>query len=97
MDMIALMDAVNHAIPTRDELASALGALVGAGLVEPQPQGFRVTTAGAAIRELWDGAPGGGDDAMVAALAAHQRPQREWPLTQEQVAQAYQAYTDRLR
>lgn len=43
------------------------------------------------------GAPGGGDDAMVAALAAHQRPQREWPLTQEQVAQAYQAYTDRLR
>jgi hypothetical protein len=39
-------DALNHAIPGRDELEDGLRVLVGAGPACGQSEGFRLTTAG---------------------------------------------------
>lgn len=44
--VIAQMDALNHAIPGRDELEDGLRALVGGGFACKQSEGFRLTTAG---------------------------------------------------
>lgn len=96
-DMIAIMDALNHAIPTRAELASALGALIGAGLVEATPLGFRATSLGEEARAAWDGAPVGWDGAILPALSRYERPDREWPISDQDVADAYREYRDRLR
>jgi hypothetical protein len=59
-DLIAFGDFLDHAIPTADELAASLGALIAAGLVEhlPEPSGtgrFRHTTAGLEATVPWHG------------------------------------------
>ena len=40
------MDAINHAIPGRDELEDGLRALIGAGVAREQSTGFQLTTVG---------------------------------------------------
>ena len=41
--VIGTADAFNHDIPSRDQLASSLGALIDAGLVEVADKRFRLT------------------------------------------------------
>lgn len=94
-ELIGHADALNHAIPTRDELASSLGALVAAGLVEVAADRYRTTSAGRALRGEWTAGTRSWSDVLLPRLAALPRSEVELPLTQEQVRTAYQAYWDR--
>ena len=53
--VMATSDAINHAIPTRDELASSLGSLIAAGLVQESDGRFRTTPHGRSIKAHWKG------------------------------------------
>lgn len=48
-DVVAAADAINHAIPGEDEVAGAVGKLVGAGLVSVQAGEFELTASGRAM------------------------------------------------
>ena len=92
-EVIGVADAVNHAIPTRDELASSLGALLAADLVTALDGRFRVTPAGRAVRAQWDGRLGGWQEAILPALARLPRPEQPLPLTEDEVRAAYAKYS----
>ena len=95
-DLIASADCCNHAIPTRDELAGALGRLVGAGLVDVSDNGFRVTNRGVAVKKHWKGGLFGWDSLMP-HLQKLDATAGEYPLTDAQVDSAYTAYRQHAR
>lgn len=95
--VIGAADVINHAIPTRSELSRGIGALVAAGLVEVDGDLFRTTVAGWALKEHW------GDELfewsadLLPELNKLDRPDDEFPLTDDEVQQAYQRYAKGLR
>ena len=93
-ELIGSADAHNHAIPTRDELASALGGLIGAGLVEPTPRGFRTTREGTAVLEKRTGGMFEWNS-LLPELRKRPKTGDDYPLTDAQVQEAYVAYLDR--
>jgi hypothetical protein len=92
---MARMDAINHAIPTAEELSVALGALIGAGLVESHGERFNQTPAGAAITRHWTGGMFEWADGILPHLNTMRRPGQVWPVTEEQMDRAYRRYVDR--
>ncbi len=49
-DMIGVADAIDHAVPTREELQDSLGWLIANGLVAKEGQAYRYTEKGAGLR-----------------------------------------------
>jgi len=93
-ELIASADAHNHAIPTRDELASALGGLVGTGLVEATRRGFRTTRKGMSVKRQWTG----GMFQWTSLLPELEKLEKigdDYPLTETEVREAYTAYIRR--
>lgn len=94
-DLMATSDAWDKNYPSRDELASALGALVAAGLIEPSERGFRKTRAGRAIVRK-AGFFGRYRD-VLPHLADIPRATTEWPIASSAVSEAIDAYLGRHR
>jgi len=93
--LLGAADALNHAIPTRAELSSGLGALVSAGLIERTPDGFRTTSVGRAMKENWSGGLGRWQESLLPQLERLPRPDDLLPLTDSEVRDAYAAYAGR--
>ena len=96
-DLLATADGISHAIPTRDELASSLGALIGAGLVEVVDHRFRTTSAGRTIKRHWKGGLFGWSTSIMPHLQTLERPSSQYPITDEEVRTAYRDYLRRTR
>lgn len=94
--LIGAADAYNHAIPTRDEVAAALGALIGAGLAEVTADGYRATSAGLALRKRWKGGMFTWSKGLLPQLEGLPRVSEEWPLSDEDFATAYRDYRRRF-
>jgi hypothetical protein len=89
--VIGTADAFNHDIPSRDQLASSLGALIDARLIELTDGGFRLTRDGKRIRKtLRGGAFEWGQ--MLPHLKPIPRSSREYPLTSGEWQAAYDEY-----
>lgn len=95
--LIGEADAINHATPTRDELASSLGALIAVGLIQVDDGLFRTTEAGRAIKKHWTGGLFNWSDTLLPHLAELPRPAAEYPLTEDTVTAAHTEYMDRHR
>lgn len=95
-ELIGSADAHNHAIPTRDELAAALGGLVAAGLVENADHRFRVTSEGKALKKHWKGGMFAWSESLLPHLQRLPKVEMEYPLTEEDVDQAYAEYQRRF-
>ena len=95
--LIGAADAYNHAIPTRDELSSALGSLIGAGLAEVTADGYRTTSAGLALRKPWKGGMFTWGKGLLPQLEGLPRASEEWPLSDEDFATAYRDNRRRSR
>lgn len=93
--LIATADAINHAIPTRDELASSIGALVGAGLVEVVGGKFRITHAGKRMKKHWKGGMFNWSKTLLPHLEELPRSSEAWQISDDDVARAYEEYTRR--
>ena len=89
------MDALNHAIPTRDELAGSLGRLIASAFVECADENFRLTDAGAALRLEAGESKADWAGAILPALEVTDCIGDEFPLTQAQVSAAYAEYMKR--
>ena len=94
-DLVGAMDALNHAIPTRGELAGALGKLIASGFIESEDERFRLSEAGAAVRRDTGERDADWADAILPSLAKSPCIGDEWPLTQAQVSAAYAEYMAR--
>jgi len=94
-ELIGAMDALNHAIPTRDELAGSLGRLIASGLVECEANRFRISEAGAAVRRRAGEPMADWSDAILPELAKSTCIGDDWPLTESQVSAAYAEYMAR--
>jgi hypothetical protein len=94
-ELIGAADAINHAIPTRDELAASLGSLRAAGLVEQTEGRFRTTTHGKALKEHWRGGLFGWGKSLLPHLENLPRPGGDLPITESEVHAAYVEYTRR--
>ncbi len=95
-ELIASADGHNHAIPTRDELASALGSLIAAGLVETIDGGFRTTAEGELIKKKWRGGMFSWSESLLPQLERLAKADQEYPLTEDEVAQAFTDYVRRV-
>ena len=89
--VIGTADAFNHDIPSREQLAASLGALIDAGLVEVTNGRFRLTREGKRIRKTWRGGAFEWGQ-MLPHLEAIPRSSREYPLTGEEWQRAYDEY-----
>jgi len=89
--VIATADAFNHDIPSRDQLASSIGALIDAGLIEVTDGRFRLTRDGKRIRKTWRGGAFEWGQ-MLPHLTPIPRTSREYPLTSEDWQRAYDEY-----
>lgn len=89
--VIGTADAFNHDIPSRDQLASSVGALVDAGLVDVADGRFRLTRDGKRIRKAWRGGAFEWGQ-MLPHLEPIPRGSREYPLTSEEWKRAYDEY-----
>ena len=89
--VIGTADAFNHDIPSRDQLASSIGALIEAGLVEVANGRFRLTRDGKRIRKTWRGGAFEWGQ-MLPHLKPLPRSNREYPLTSEEWKRAYDEY-----
>ena len=89
------MDALNHAIPTRDELAGALGRLIASGFIDSEDERFRLSAAGAAVRRRAGERTADWSDAILPELAKSPCIGDEFPLTESQVGAAYEEYVQR--
>jgi hypothetical protein len=94
-DVMARTDALDKSYPTRDQLASALGALAAAGLIEESAHGFRRTAAGKALTKR-TGFFGRHRD-LVPYLNEVPRQGDDWPLTDADVTAAVDTYLRRRR
>ena len=96
--LIGSADAHNHSIPTRAELASALGNLIAAGLAEKTKRGFRITKQGEALNEHW--LKSNNMFEWINTLLPHLQklpfPGVEYPLTDAERDKAYAAYSRRF-
>ncbi|GAB3922087.1 hypothetical protein GCM10011575_14590 [Microlunatus endophyticus] len=90
--LIGSADAINHDIPTRDQLASSLGALLQAGLIEHHDGRFRTTRPGKLIRKHWRGGLFNWSATLLPQLQQLPRAGVEWPLTEDEFRAAYEAY-----
>lgn len=89
--VIGTADAFNHDIPGRDQLASSIGALIDAGLVDVNNGRFRLTRNGKRIRRTWRG--GAFDwSQMLPHLERIPRSSRAYPLRSEEWQRAYDEY-----
>jgi hypothetical protein len=102
--IIAAADAINHAIPTHEELTSSLTKLVSVGVVAFEPHGlFRVTADHAAsLRQALAGRGGmfRAPDKGLLWLQCNPlsvQSQSEIVITNQQVQQAYRVYTQTHR
>ena len=95
-ELIGSADAHNHAIPTREELANALGSLIAASLVEPTDRGFKTTKQGESIKKHWRGNMFAWSEPLLKRLNGVAKVVREHPLTEEEVDQAYAEYMRRV-
>lgn len=89
--VIGTADAFNHDIPSRDQLASSLGALIDAGLVEVADGRFRLTRHGKRIRKTWRAGAFEWNQ-MLPHLTPIPRSSHEYPLTSEEWQSAYDEY-----
>jgi hypothetical protein len=96
-ELMGAADAINHAVPTRDELASALGALIAAGLIEVKDGRFRTTDAGRAIKKHWRGGLFGWSESLLPQLERLPRATDEFSLTEAAVQAAYTEYVRRIK
>lgn len=90
-----MADAVNHSIPTREELGSSLGALIAAGFIDARDGRFHLTTNGEGIRQHWTGGMFGWSS-MLSDLKETERPDANFPMDQSTFDQAFQAYQTRF-
>ena len=91
-DLIGTADAINHSLPTREELASGLGALIAAGLVEHVNDRYRTTSAGKRIKRHWRGGMFNWSKTMLPRLRELPRGTSERGLSDDEVQAAYEAY-----
>ncbi|MFZ1284300.1 MAG: hypothetical protein WAQ75_09315 [Propionicimonas sp.] len=96
-ELIGTADGTNHAIPTRDELARALGALLVAGLIEHIGERFRTTKAGRDLKKHWKGGLFGWSTTLLPQLQRLRRAPRELALSEPEVQAAYAEYVRRVR
>jgi hypothetical protein len=89
--VIGTADAFNHDIPSRGQLASSIGALIDAGLVEVADGRFRLTRDGRRIRKHWRGGAFEWGQ-MLPHLEPLPRSNREHPLSAEDWQRAYDEY-----
>jgi len=94
-ELIGTADAINHAIPTRDELATSLGSLRSAGLVELMEGRFRTTAKGKSVKKHWQGGLFGWSKSLLPHLEKVPRLRADLPLTGSEVRAAYVEYTQR--
>jgi hypothetical protein len=95
-ELIGVADGINHSIPTRDELASAIGALRAAGLLTVEGERFALTREGKALKRHWKGGLFNWSKTLLPPLAALTHSDEQFPLTDDQVHTAYLAYTRRM-
>ncbi len=94
-EVIAGADAANHSVPSREELSSSLGALIGCGFVEVRGGRFWLTKEGNRIRKHWKGGMFAWAS-MLPELEKSGRPVERFPLEQSEVDQAYKDYSARF-
>jgi len=92
-ELIGAADGINHAIPTRDELASSLGSLVAAGLVAQTEGRFRTTVQGQAVKKHRRGGLFGWSKSLLPHLEDLPRPSGYLWLIESEVSAAYVEYT----
>ena len=98
--VIGVADAINHAIPTQDELNLSLGFLQSAGFVLKQQNQFRLSPSGIELIAQAR-APGGSIFDVWHRLASHlaQQPQIQYvpeTLSAIEVSAAHAAYSNRF-
>ncbi|CAN7266767.1 hypothetical protein [Knoellia sp. LjRoot47] len=89
--VIGTADAFNHDIPSRDQLASSIGALIGAGLVDSVDERLRLTREGQRIRKTWRGGAFEWGE-MLPHLQRTPRSGQVYPLSGEEWQRAYDEY-----
>jgi hypothetical protein len=91
--LIAIADALNKAILSRDELEVGIGRLARAGYVRAAPDGFEATPTALALK-----APGPPMEIVARAIGAREwSPQTEMPRTAEAVYVSVEAYRKALK
>jgi hypothetical protein len=94
-ELIGTADGINHAIPTRDELAASLGALQAAGLVEHTEGRLRTTPQGKTLKKHWQGGLFDWSKSLLPHLEKLPRPTGELAITESEVQTAYVEYVRR--
>lgn len=93
--LIGAADAISHAIPTRDEISSAVGALRAAGLLECEGDRISLTREGRKIRRHWKGGMFNWGPTLLPRLALIPRSDELYPVTEEDWEAAYREYIAR--
>lgn len=101
--VIGQMDAINHAIPMREELEEGLGRLTAAGLMSVSGGEFRLTQAGLDLvreasgsRRSWHAAW----DQVESALESTEYPAAlpsGWEIAEETYDEAVRTYLGRMK
>ncbi|MER5702908.1 hypothetical protein ABT023_13320 [Micromonospora sp. NPDC002296] len=96
-DVLSTADHLNHAIPERHEVETAVRRLVGAGLVSVSDGWFRLTADG---ERLWRTRPSAGlstavDTVQGVLCRRHTPGSADWTLEKEEHAAAVQEYVVR--
>ena len=94
-EVIAVGDAINHAIFMRSEIEQAVRRLAAAGLLETQPgPTFELTREGAALLARRTGGMIGQTDSVMKLLIDVPVPTvvDPWSLSESQVDEAYRGY-----
>ena len=92
-ELIGEGDAINHGILTRDELASGIGALRAADLVEVDGGRFLLTGRGRDLRKHWKRGMFRWGEALRPRLAELPRSQDQFAVSDAEVDAAYREYT----
>ena len=95
--VIGAADAINHAIPTPDELASSIGALRAAGLVECDDDRIYLTREGERLTRHWKGGSFNWGPTLLPHLAALPRSIERFAVTHQEWQAAYDEYHPRSR
>src|SRR5262245_37146762 len=96
-------DAMNHAIPTDDELSQAVSALTAAGLVSVDGTRTRLTAGGSDIYREINSRPTGHIQRMIdldhewAAAQYPPRAERTWEVSPHELDRAVRAHVERFR
>ena len=96
-EVLSMADHLNHALPGRTEVETAVRRLAGAGLVYVTDGWYRVTAAG---EHLWRNRPraglSGAVDTVYSVLSRRQEPPAvDWSLAEEEHAAAVLEYAGR--